>query len=515
MLTKSDLASFRQCARRLWLEKHAPEAADARDSNSMRRLRDGLLVGAKARELLGDGVIWPPRGADPKLAAESAHAQLDAEPHKAGVEVPLYRDGLYARADALVPSPGGYALQETKASSFPLKADKQTPADADDHLLDDLAIQIWIMQGGKIPLARAELNLINNRWRYPGNGDYGGLFRPLVVDGSIQERVNQVPQWIAQANATVSGTMPSVTTGKHCSEPHSCAFQTHCRALDPAGPEHPLELLPGPGKALARKLREAKGYTSLLDPNPEEFTGKSAPLYRRMQHAHRTGQAVLEPDSGAILAALSWPRYYFDFEGIDLPLPVWAGVRPYEKVPFQWSCHIEHQGGHFEHHEFLDLTGNDPSLSCIAALIAAIPPGEAAPIVVYSKTYESECLKALAERHPEHAPALQRLIDRLVDLLPLVQQCYYHPAMRGSFSIKEVLPTIAPELDYGELGGITGGTAAQMAYLLCVFERGTKDEARYRYRTDLLKYCKQDTWAMVEVAHHLERRGRPLLSRQA
>jgi hypothetical protein len=509
MLTKSDLASFRQCPRRLWLEKHAPKTVDTRDSNSMRRLRDGLLVGAKARELLGDDVIWPRGETDKILAAESARTLLDAAPDKAGVEIPLLRDGLYARADALIPSPAGYALQETKASSFPLKPDKQTPADADEHLLDDLAIQIWIMQGGRLPLARAELNLVNSRWRYPGDGDYRGLFRPLVVDSSIQERVDQVPLWIERANAVIAGPIPTITTGKHCTEPHSCAFKTHCLTLDPPGPEHPIELLPGPGKALARKLREAKGYTSLLDPGPDEFTGKGAPLYKRMQHAHRTGEAVLEPDSGAALAALLWPRYYFDFEGIDLALPVWAGVRPYEKVPFQWSCHIERRDGHFEHLEFLDLTGSDPSIPCIEAILAVIPPEGTGPIIVYSKTYESECLKALAVRHPQHAPALQCLIDRLVDLCAMVQQSYYHPAMRGSFSIKEVLPTIAPELDYGELGGITGGTAAQMAYLLCVFETDTTDEARRLYRADLLKYCKQDTWAMVEVAHYLERRGRP------
>ena len=53
----------------------------------------------------------------------------------------------------------------------------------------------------------------------------------------------------------------------------------------------------------------------------------------------------------------------------------------------------------------------------------------------------------MGERHPEHAANLQRLIDRLVDLLPLVQESYYHPAMRGSFSIKAVLQTIAPEMD--------------------------------------------------------------------
>ena len=143
-------------------------------------------------------------------------------------------------------------------------------------------------------------------------------------------------------------------------KPYACPFFDHCSALDPPKPAHPIELLPGSGKRLAAKLRETKGYVSLLEPKPEEFTGKHAALYRRMQRAHRTGQAVLEAPPRA-LVDLPWPRYYLDFEGIDLPVPHWVGVRPYEQIPFQWSCHIEREDGAFEHREFLDLSGEDPS----------------------------------------------------------------------------------------------------------------------------------------------------------
>ena len=38
---------------------------------------------------------------------------------------------------------GGYVLQETKASTFPLKSDKVTLGKPKEHHLDDLAIQAW------------------------------------------------------------------------------------------------------------------------------------------------------------------------------------------------------------------------------------------------------------------------------------------------------------------------------------------------------------------------------------
>jgi hypothetical protein len=509
MFTKSDLASFRQCPRRLWLETNAPDAADGGNAISWRRARDGAIVGEKARELLGPDVLWPRSHASPLEAARAALALLAAHPERPGVEIPLLRDELLARVDALIPVAKRYVLQETKASTFPLKDDKVTPGKLDEHLLDDVAIQLWVLAGSALPLEHAELNLLNSRWRYPGGGDYRGLFRPLIIDASIQQRVSEVPQWLEQAKRILTGPMPQVVTGRQCQQPYSCPFYAHCSELDPPGPEHPIDLLPGTaGKNLARKLHQIHGYISLLQPSPEELVGKEAALYRRMQRAHRSGQAILEVDSGAALAALPWPRYYLDFEGIDLPVPRWTGVRPYEHVPFQWSCHIEREGGVFEHREFLDLSGDDPSLSCIDALLQTIPPGTD-PVLVYHRTYEEGRLRELGERHPEHAAALQRLIERLVDLLPMVRESYYHPAMRGSFSIKKVLPTIAPDLDYRELDSVADGTAAQVAYLYAAFDPGTTPQRREQYRQALLRYCKRDTWAMIEVAYHLQRLGRP------
>ena len=511
MLTKSDLASFRQCSRKLWLEHHRPDLVPENDPTLWRRANDGNIVGAKARELLGKNSIWPTPADDPAAAATAAAAQLFGNPAQPAVEVPMLRDGLYARADALIPAPsGGYVLRETKASTFRLKKDKVTLDKPEEHHLDDLAIQAWVYQASGWRFAGAELNLLNNQWRYPGNGDYSGLFRQLPVAADIVGRISEVAGWSAASERVLAGAMPSVQTGAQCSKPYDCAFYDHCKTLDAPGPQHPLTLLPGAaGKSLARKLNQQHGHTSLLEPQPSEFTGTDAALYRRMQIAHRTGQPVLEPGSAAPLAGLPYPRYYFDFEGIDLPVPRWAGVRPYEQIPFQWSCHIERAPGVFDHVEFLDLSGNEPSIPCIERMLEAIPPDGTGPILVYYQTYEVGRLRELAERHPQYAAAVNQYLARIVDLHPMVRANYYCPAMLGSFSIKAVLPTIAPDLDYGSLDEVTNGTAAQVAYLYAALDPQTTPGRKAELRDRLLVYCKQDTWAMVEVAYFLQRQTRP------
>ena len=511
MLSKSDLASFRQCPRKLWLEHYRPDLIPQNDASLWRRANDGNIVGAKARELLDPNVIWPRGETSPTAAATAAIAQLSASPNQSAVEVPMFRDGLYARADALIPSPGGgYILRETKASTFPLKPDKITPASPEEHHLDDVAIQAWVYQATGWPLAGVELTLLNNRWRYPGNNDYSGLFRQLPVTVDIAGRIPQVANWYAAARHVLGGAMPATQTGPQCSKPYACAFHDHCTTLDVPGPEHPLTLLPGiGGKSAAKKLSQQRGYTALHEPQPSEFTGDDAALYCRMQTAHRTGQPVLEPASAAPLAALPYPRYYFDFEGIDLPVPRWVGVRPYEQIPFQWSCHIERTPGVFEHVEFLDLSGDDPSIPCFDRMLEAIPPDGPGPIFVYYQTYEAGRLRELADRHPQYRVQVDQYLARMVDLHPIVRDNYYHPAMRGSFSIKAVLPTIAPNLDYKYLGEIADGTAAQVAYLYAALDPQTTTARKAEIREHLLIYCKQDTRAMVEVAYLLQKMPRP------
>ena len=505
MLSKSDLASFRQCPRKLWLEHRQPDAASPASTDAVMRARAGTQVGKKARERLGPDILWPRHHDDPEVAAAQALHLLRTSPRAPAVEVPMLRGGLYARADALIPTAGGYVLQETKASGFPLGKDKVTPGDAEAHLLDDVAIQAWVFESTGFALVRAELNLLDNQWRYPGDGDFSGMFRALDVTIAIDERIAQVPEWLTQANAALRGGLPPGITGRHCSKPHPCAFSAHCQRLDPPAPPHPLSLLPGSsGKGLATRLQATRGYTSLLEPAPEELTGKLAGLFRRIQHCHRSGQPYLGDEAATTLGALPYPRYYFDFEGVQLAVPAWPGLGPNAQVTFQWSCHIERAPGEFEHEEFLDLSGEDPSLRCIEAMLRAIPPDDDGPIVVYHQQYERDRMRELAERHPQHAEALHRYVARLLDLEDLVRQSYYHPGMRGSFSIKRVLPTIAPELDYAALGEVHDGAAAQAAYLEAAFDAATPDSRRLELRGRLLEYCKLDTWAMVVVARHLQ-----------
>ena len=99
---------------------------------------------------------------------------------------------------------------------------------------------------------------------------------------------------------------------------------------------------------------------------------------------------------------------------------------------------------------------------------------------------------------PDLADELQRVIDRLVDLLPIVRKNVEHPGFRGSYSLKAVAPAVVPGLryDYMEIGD--GGTASRT---LAAFLLGPKIPVAEKRATRkaLLTYCEQDTWATMGV----------------
>src|SRR5690606_18470373 len=112
-------------------------------------------------------------------------------------------------------------------------------------------------------------------------------------------------------------------------------------------------------------------------------------------------------------------------------------------LPFQWSCHVEARPGQLEHREFLDVTGDAPMRGFAESLLQTL--GNDGPILVYNQSFEKTRIKELAAMFPDLSTPLLSLLERVVDLLPITKDFYYHPAMKGSWSIKAVLPTIAPD----------------------------------------------------------------------
>ena len=477
-LSKSRLAIFEQCAKRLWLSVNKPDAAQ--ESNGTKRaFRIGHDVGDIACTLLPDGIMID--GANGMTAAVEATRQaLFANERHPLFEATFIHEGVVVRVDLLIPDGAGWHTVEVKSTT------RVKP-----YQRADLATQLWVMRGCGVPVTRASIRVIDMSFVLTEAGNYHELFTDEPAGDDVAEMIDTRANVVAAANATLDGPEPALSVGAHCSDPFQCSFKTYCRRDLPQSPTWPVSFLPGVGgKALARTMI-SEGVDDLLLVDAERT---AHPLLERVRAATVSGDAYHDAD-GVRRDTDSWsyPRTFLDFETIALAIPRWLGTSPYQQVPFQFSAHIDRENGELEHREFLSIDGNDPRQACAEAL-ATLPTTGA--VVAWNASFERTCLLKLAAVFPRYEIVLRSLADRLVDLLPVARRHYYHRDMRGSWSIKAVLPTLAPEFDYKQLSGARSGVEAQDAYFEAS-DPATPDDRREVLRRGLFDYCKLDTLAMV------------------
>lgn len=482
-LSKSRIMSSLQCRKRVHLEINQPQLASYSKSAEA-AFAIGHKVGAVATQIFGgeSGVMVEYPGGS-LAGALALTGQLMASLMRTPIfEATLEHDAVLVREDVLLP------VEVEGSPSWDIVEVKASTSLKPEHV-HDCAIQAWVHAGAGHPINRFSLAHVDNRFVYPGGGDYAGLLLAEDITDQVLELQPSVPIWVEQAREAASGPMPEVPVGAHCTSPYECPFIHFCWPNDS---DYPIRGLGGGGKRLGEWVRA--GYRDIRDVPASEVTSEQQ---LRILRVTRSGQAELLPGAGDFVRALAYPRFYLDFETISPAVPVWAGTRPYQLLPFQWSLHIEGPDGGIEHAEFLDLSGNPPMRDLAEALISAV--GIHGPILTYSN-FEARVLRELMALVPGLSAALEAILSRLVDLHPVARANYYHPDMLGSWSIKAVLPTIAQDMDYAGLEGIQEGTEASDAYLEAI-AADTEPGRREELRAQLLRYCRHDTEAMVRLAH--------------
>jgi Domain of unknown function(DUF2779) len=474
-LSKSKLMSSLQCAKRLFLEVHQPELAHA-SGDLEARFASGHRVGEVAQSLYPEGRLIG-HGDDPSLALQETQAALAVDGDLLLFEPAFRYGGVLVRADLLFRRGDRYRLVEVKATTS-----------VKDHHLQDAAIQAGVIDGAGCPVDAVSIAHIDNTFVYPGGGDYRGLFTSSDVTEQVAELRAQAPSLALRCQQVLAGPLPEIPVGKQCNDPYACPFLSYC---DRDAPEYPLSIL-GRGWRLKEYLT-LQGYRDLREV-PEVAIGGGR--RRRVWDATLTGRPIVDPLAAVFLKDLEYPRYYLDFETISFAVPIWAGTRPYEQLPFQWSCSVEQQDGTVTHQEFVDTSGAAPMRLCAEALITAL--GTEGPVFAYTG-FEGRVLRETAARYSDLAPSLNAVALRIIDLHGIASTYYYHPAQKGSWSLKAVLPTVAPELDYGNLKDVADGGGAQLAYLEVIAPE-TSVARKDELTRALHVYCRRDTDGMVRIA---------------
>ena len=246
------------------------------------------------------------------------------------------------------------------------------------------------------------------------------------------------------------------------------------------------------GDLRGRLLSERKYFLENLDASdfkmrPSDKPGLAPDERRLVQVALMTGRVNILPselasritDDGIYIdveglrtemSSWRYPLHMIDFETTAVALPFYKGMRPYEQIAFQFSHHtisrcsngtfkIAHAGqyinmkrGEFPNFEFLrelkrNLEGDEGSvfryshhensiLNAIREQLLESSEPDKAELIAFIETIthrdEERDGRTVTVRGPRD----------MIDLCEVVRKYYYHPSMKGSNSIKKVLPAI-------------------------------------------------------------------------
>lgn len=267
---------------------------------------------------------------------------------------------------------------------------------------------------------------------------------------------------------------------------------------------------------------------------------------------------------------LDWkfPLHFIDFETCTSALPFTKGRHPYEQIAFQYSHHIIYHDGKIEHkseyinaepgrfpnYEFVRLLKKDLN-DDYGSIFKYAPHENTILNAIYNQLVESnepdkneliDFIKSITNKK-EKTKLVWKGDRDMIDLWDVVKKYFYHPYMRGSNSIKVVLPTIIKISEYikkkyskpiveinstslnfssnhvwiqdgnldpysslpipnfsqitnpvGDINKLNNGADALTAYAKIQYLDMSLEE-REIIKESLLKYCELDTLAMVMI----------------
>lgn len=260
------------------------------------------------------------------------------------------------------------------------------------------------------------------------------------------------------------------------------------------------------------------------------------------------------PEMKNELSAWQYPLYFIDFETYTGAMPFHEGMRPFELIAFQWSCHtVASPGQEPTHKEFINADSEFPNFKFARTLMEHI--GMNGTPLMWA-THENTVLRTIYYQMDEYGYYdpdlklwLQKTIKdnelgtegRFVDMNAFTLKHFFHPEMKGKTSIKKVLPAIwnnnqflhevpflkkyslsdlenrildpydalfnlandkMHEIDYDiefQSEDVKGGTGAMRAFYRIRFDDSISKEYKEELKYRLLEYCKLDTMAMVII----------------
>ena len=498
-LSKSLYTKGLQCKKSLWLKKYKPEVLTPPGAHLQAVFATGNEVGALACELFPGGKEVPFKGTSFKEKIALTQNWLSD-----GVtniyEATFKYDDILIMIDILhQKEDGSFEIYEVKSSTW------HSNKSIDDiyNYVHDVSVQYYVLNGLGYNVSDTFITLLNTDYVRGSEIDIKKLFTSVNVTEEVLGLNAQIPSNIESFRKTLKDIKnePNIDIGWHCNNPYVCDAHAYCWKTQRGIPDYStFNIFQFTKNSKSMQLYK-EGVTEIED-IPEDF--KLSANQKLIIDAWKYKKSVINKESiKGFVDSLSYPIHHFDFETLNPAIPLFNGMSSYEKYPFQYSVHIEHEDGTLEHKEYLAEPGQDPREEIARRMTEDIP--KSSFMMAYNISFEKGVIKKLADLFPVYEDHLMSLHDNFVDLhTPFKSHDYLIPEMKGKSGLKTILPILVPEMQdaYDNLDMVHEGGDAMSIYQKLANAEDL--ETISRYKSSLIEYCKLDTLAMVKILEKLK-----------
>ena len=475
-ITKNMLILHRKCSRLSYLGQKIEEERSFFGEQ-------GIEVNDKAIKFFGaHEEVYFEAGAtyEESIAKATSATQNHLAQGKLIAEATFANPDVIVRCDIAKMEKGKLNFIEVKSS----KTDANKKLYKYKEYLLDIAAQHVLLEHAGVKIGRASLALLNHEAIGPDAKD---LFTVFDVTEEIKPYIKELD--LATVIKERQGEVPEQN---FCGSCKGCEHFSMCWPLYPD--KHATVNIPRIKFEKLKNYHEA-GIFRGVEIDPKDLTAQQQLARESWTEGKPVLHTELFRDYHRRMFARNKNIFLLDFEVARPALPLFDYQKPYTQLPFQYSLHTAVRLKNKKlkltgHKEFLHTGADEPTKHFIESLIRDLNKADY-PIIVYSP-YEQSVLRDVCRQYPEYTPAVEKIVERFVDIHKAISISFSHPDMNGRTTIKLVLPALSPEFSYDDLE-INNGVKAFESWLKIRTNPDPKLEAA------MLAYCKRDTEAMFHV----------------
>jgi hypothetical protein len=485
LISKSAFIKAEQCLKHFYLYKNHPYLRDALSKEKQLIFKRGTDVGIFAQQLFPGGIdVTQGEKRDQQLFADRTKGLIQK-----GVstiyEATFIYDDLLVMVDILHKQDGKWTAYEVKSS---LKIT--------ETYVKDACFQYYVIKNCLPGLSDFNLLTMNPKYVLEGELDITKLFKTTSVMKDALKNVEYFSHKTQVAKLTLDqGKIPDIKIGTHCFQPYACDFLGTCWK-NTGDPSSVLTL----GKLTKQDMFD------LYDKNIKRIdeididTIESREIKIQVRAAIEQKEQVAQAEIKNFIAHIKQPVCSLDIEVWMPAIPFYQGTKPFQQIPFLFSM-IREENEELKKYSYFKPIGEDLRKEFLEKIIEMTKAYQT--ILMFDKSLEENILNQLVELFPEYRRDIDVFKSKIIDLAePIRKGNYYHPEMKGNFTLKSIAPLVNQEAGFNNLE-IQSGITAMYIYESLLEQNPIEAE---HVKAQLTDYCEMDALITYQLLEFFKRK---------